>query len=98
MARSKYKGPYIEASLMKKISKLRKEKTDFSNTIIQTYSRKSTIFNSFVGYTFEVYNGKKFIKFYVSKDMVGHKLGEFSNTRTFIKHAGSKTRNTIKIK
>lgn len=93
MSRSIYKGPYIEASLARKITKLKKEGSDFAKIVIQTFSRRSTILPSFVGYTFEVYNGKKFIKFYVTETMVGRKLGEFSQTKVFAKHAGSKNAN-----
>lgn len=95
MARSKYKGPYVASSLVKKITKLRKE-GDISKTSVKTYSRRSTILPSFVGITFEVYNGNKFIRFYTTEYMIGKKLGEFSITRTFVKHSGDKVRNFVK--
>jgi len=98
MARSVYKGPYVEYHLIRKISNMKKLGLDLYNTsnIIRTYSRRSTILPSFVGMTFEVYNGKNFIKFYVVSFMVGKKLGEFSLTRKFVKHSGDKVRNFVK--
>ncbi|MGK7345731.1 MAG: 30S ribosomal protein S19 [Candidatus Nitrospinota bacterium M3_3B_026] len=83
MARSLKKGPYVEASLTKKVEEMnsRNEKK-----IIKTWSRRSTIIPEFVGHTFAVHNGKKFIPVYVTENMVGHKLGEFAPTRTFRSH------------
>lgn len=85
MARSLKKGPYIDAKLMKKI-----EKMDASGQkrIIKTWARNSDIAPEFVGHTFGVYNGKQFIPVFVSENMVGHKLGEFSPTRIFRGHGG----------
>ncbi len=87
MARSLKKGPYVEKSLMNKVNKLNEEN---KKTVIKTWSRRSTIFPEFVGHTFAVHNGKEFIPVYVTEDMVGHKLGEFSQTRKFTGHAGNK--------
>ena len=87
MARSLKKGPFADDYLLKKVDKLN---NDNKKEVIKTYSRRSTIFPSFVGHTFAVHNGKEFIPVYVTEDMVGHKLGEFSLTRTFKGHAGQK--------
>ncbi|MBI2023122.1 30S ribosomal protein S19 [Candidatus Giovannonibacteria bacterium] len=84
MPRSLKKGPYIEERLLKKMTKVRAN----SGTIIKTWSRRSTISPEMVGYTFGVHNGRDFIKVSVSEEMVGHKLGEFSPTRKFIRHGG----------
>jgi small subunit ribosomal protein S19 len=87
VARSVWKGPFVEASLIKKSEKARQS---VRNEVIKTWSRRSTILPQFVGLTFGVYNGKKFIPVNVSEEMVGHKLGEFSPTRTFSGHSGDK--------
>jgi small subunit ribosomal protein S19 len=87
MPRSLKKGPYIEPSLLKKVLDAKKAN---SNKVIKTWSRRSTILPEMVGITFAVHNGKKFIPVFVSENMVGHKLGEFSPTRTFWGHAGDK--------
>ncbi len=87
MPRSLKKGPYIAPQLYKKVLEAGKSK---SNNVIKTWSRRSTIFPEMVGITFAVHNGKKFIPVFVSENMVGHKLGEFSPTRTFWGHAGDK--------
>ena len=87
MARAVWKGPFVEESLMKKVDKY---KTDPKKIPIKTWSRKSTIIPDFVGVSFLIYNGKKFIPITISEDMVGHKLGEFSPTRTFRGHGGNK--------
>ncbi len=87
MARSLKKGPYVEASLMKKVKAMNESG---KKTVIKTWSRRSTIFPDFVGHTFAVHNGKDFIPVYVTEEMVGHKLGEFSQTRKFGGHAGNK--------
>ena len=83
MARAVWKGPFVEESLMKKVDKY---KTDPKKIPIKTWSRKSTIIPDFVGVSFLIYNGKKFIPITVSEDMVGHKFGEFAPTRQFIGH------------
>ena len=86
MARSVWKGPFVDMTLIKKADKVagsgRKE-------VIKTWSRRSTILPQFVGLTFGVYNGKKFVPVSVNENMVGHKLGEFSPTRTFKGHTAS---------
>ena len=83
MSRAVWKGPFVDPSILKKIEKNK----DFSNKKpIKTWSRKSTIIPDFVGYSFLVHNGKKFIPITISEDMVGHKLGEFSPTRQFSGH------------
>ena len=83
MSRSVWKGPFVDPSLLKKVEKL---KGQTNTTPIKTRSRKSTIIPDFVGYSFLIYNGKKFIPIKISDGMVGHKLGEFSPTRTFSGH------------
>ena len=83
MVRAVWKGPFVEESLMKKVDKY---KTDSKKIPIKTWSRKSTIIPDFVGVSFLIYNGKKFIPITVSEDMVGHKLGEFAPTRVFFGH------------
>ena len=83
MARSIWKGPFVEESLIKKVEK---QKVDTKKIPIKTWSRKSTIIPEFIGVSFLIYNGKKFIPVTISEDMVGHKLGEFSPTRTFFGH------------
>lgn len=85
MARSIKKGPFVDEHLMKKVTALN-EKND--KKIVKTWSRRSTIVPEFIGHTFSVYNGKKFLPVYVSENMVGHKLGEFSPTRLFKGHGG----------
>ncbi|MBD8921839.1 30S ribosomal protein S19 [bacterium] len=87
MARSLKKGPFVEESLMKKVQEMNKGN---KKTVIKTWSRRSTIFPDFVGHTIAVHNGKDFIPVYITEDMVGHKLGEFSQTRKFGGHAGNK--------
>ena len=83
MARAVWKGPFVEESLIKKVEKL---KDDAVKKPIKTWSRKSTIIPEFVGVSFLIHNGKKFIPITISEDMVGHKLGEFAPTRTFFGH------------
>ncbi len=85
MARSLKKGPFADDYLIKKVDALN---AAGKKEIIKTWSRRSTIFPSFVGHTFAVYNGKEHITVYVTEDMVGHKLGEFSPTRTYKGHTG----------
>ncbi|MFC1814031.1 30S ribosomal protein S19 [Thermodesulfobacteriota bacterium] len=87
MPRSLKKGPYIDAKLLKKIDDAQKTR---SSRVIKTWSRRSTIVPEMVGLTMAVHNGRKFVPVFISEDMVGHKLGEFSPTRTFYGHAGSK--------
>ena len=83
MSRSVWKGPFVDPSLIKKVEKL---KDQSNRPPIKTWSRKSTIIPEFVGFSFLIHNGKKFIPIKISEEMVGHKLGEFSPTRTFSGH------------
>ena len=87
MARSIKKGPYVFDRLLVKVQKLNETG---KKEVIKTWSRRSTIFPEFVGHTFAVHNGNKFIPVYVTEDMVGHKLGEFALTRTFGGHGSGK--------
>ncbi|MDX8047368.1 30S ribosomal protein S19 [Gracilibacillus sp. S3-1-1] len=85
MGRSLKKGPFADNHLLNKIDKLNE---DDKKTVVKTWSRRSTIFPSFVGHTIAVYDGRKHVPVYVTEDMVGHKLGEFAPTRTYRGHAG----------
>lgn len=87
MARSIKKGPYVQECLARKITG---NDDSVQKKVIKTWSRRSTILPEFVGYTFAVHNGKKFVPVFVSENMVGHKLGEFSPTRTFYGHGADK--------
>ena len=87
MARSIKKGAYIEERLLEKV---RRQDGTGSKTVIKTWSRRSTVTPELIGQTFAVHNGKKFIPVFVTENMVGHKLGEFSPTRTFYSHAGDR--------
>lgn len=93
MPRSLKKGPYVEEKLMKKVSAML---STGEKKIVKTWSRRSTVVPEFIGYTFAVHNGKKFIPVYVTENMVGHKLGEFAPTRTFKGHAGSSKTTSVK--
>lgn len=87
MARSVWKGPFVDGCLLKKSSSARESG---KREVIKTWSRRSTILPQFVGLTFGVYNGKKFIPVLVSEEMIGHKFGEFALTRTFYGHGADK--------
>ncbi len=87
MARSIWKGPFVDGYMLKKADAAR---ASGRKEVIKTWSRRSTILPQFVGLTFGVYNGRKFIPVLVTENMVGHKLGEFSPTRTFYGHSGDK--------
>ena len=87
MPRSLKKGPFVDDHLLKKVTKATETR---STKIIKTWSRRSTILPEFVGLTFAVHNGKKFLPVFIAEDMVGHKLGEFAPTRIFYGHAGDK--------
>lgn len=87
MARSIWKGPFIDGYLLKKADAVRESGR---KEVIKTWSRRSTILPQFVGITFGVYNGQKFIPVLVTENMIGHKLGEFSPTRTYYGHAADK--------
>ena len=87
MTRSVWKGPSVDSHLLKKVKQASEQN---KNTVIKTWSRRSTILPEFVGVNFAVHNGKRFIPVNVTEDMVGHKFGEFSPTRTFNGHTGDK--------
>ncbi len=87
MSRSVWKGPFVDAYVLKKAEKARESG---KNEVIKIWSRRSTILPQFVGLTFGVYNGQKFIPVLVTENMIGHKFGEFSPTRTFYGHAVDK--------
>jgi small subunit ribosomal protein S19 len=87
VARSISKGAYIEERLLEKV---RRQDATGNKTVIKTWSRRSTVTPELIGQTFAVHNGKKFIPVFVTENMVGHKLGEFSPTRTFYSHAGDR--------
>ncbi len=84
MARSIKKGPYVDQKLLEKVEKIKPE----DNAVIKTWARNSQISPEMIGYTFAVHNGKDFVQVRVSEEMVGHRLGEFSPTRKFIRHGG----------
>ena len=89
MSRSSKKGPYVDLKLLKKVAKL----TSGDKSVIKTWSRASEISPEMVGYTFGVHNGKNFIEVLIKEEMVGHRLGEFSLTRKFVKHGGKMQRD-----
>ena len=87
MARSLKKGPFADKHLLKKVEEANRTN---QKKVMKTWSRRSTIFPEFVGHTFAVHNGKKFVPVFVTENMVGHKLGEFAPTRTFHGHSAEK--------
>ena len=91
MARSLKKGPFVDSHLQKKVDEMNQQN---DRKIIKTWSRRSTVTPDFVGHTMAVHNGRKFIPVFCSEDMVEHKLGEFSPTRTFRTHGG-KTKKAV---
>jgi len=91
VARSLKKGPYVEPKLLKKIEALNRAR---EKKVFKTWSRRSTITPEFVGHTLAIHNGKKFIPVYITENMVGHKLGEFSPTRTFRGHGAHTGKST----
>ena len=93
MSRSVKKGPFADAHLLKKIDAQADQE---KKQVIKTWSRRSTIFPSFVGFTIAVYDGRKHVPVFISEDMVGHKLGEFVPTRTFRGHGGNDKKTTGK--
>ena len=95
MTRSIWKGPFVETTLLKKAQQV---SNSGKKEIIKTWSRKSTILPQFVGLTFGVYNGRKFIPVSVNENMVGHKLGEFAPTRTYRGHSGRITERSTALK
>ena len=93
MSRSVKKGPYVNEKLLKKI---RRQDETGAREPIKTWARSSTITPDFISKTFMVHNGNKFIKVFVTEDMVGHKLGEFASTRTFRMHGGKAAKTSVK--
>ncbi len=91
MGRSLKKGPYVDEKLLKKIEKMNKSK---EKKVIKTWSRRSTIFPQMVGHTIAVHDGRRHVPIYITEEMVGHKLGEFSPTRTFRGHGAHTERST----
>ena len=100
MSRSIKKGPFVEESLMKKITALNEKITALNEAndkkVVKTWSRSSTIFPEFVGHTIAVHDGRKHVPVYITEDMVGHKLGEFAPTRTFKGHGGEERKTALK--
>ncbi|MCX6827503.1 MAG: 30S ribosomal protein S19, partial [candidate division Zixibacteria bacterium] len=95
MPRSLKKGPFIDAKLLKKLTELN---STGEKKVIKTWARRSTISPEFVGHTMAVHNGNKFIPVYITENMVGHKLGEFSPTRTFRGHGGKLAERSTTVK
>ncbi|MFO7769621.1 MAG: 30S ribosomal protein S19 [bacterium] len=95
MSRSLKKGPWIEPYLMKKVEEMNRSG---EKKVIKTWARRSTVPPEFVGHTFAVHNGNKFVPVYITENMVGHKLGEFAPTRTFREHGGRRTEKVVKVK
>jgi small subunit ribosomal protein S19 len=95
MPRSLKKGPYIDSKLLKKVEEMN-EKNE--KKVTKTYCRASTIVPEFIGHTIAVHNGHKFIPVYITENLIGHKLGEFSLTRTFRSHGGKKAKEAAKKK
>lgn len=95
MPRSLRKGPFVDDKLMKRIMAMNESN---ERKLLKTWSRRSTVTPEFIGHTVAVHNGRKFIPVYITENMVGHKLGEFSPTRTFRAHAGSKKSEATKKK
>jgi len=94
MSRSLKKGPYVDPKLMKKVQNLKIG----DKTVIKTWARACTITPEMISFTFGVHNGKEHIQVFISEDMVGHKLGEFSPTKKFVKHGGKKAKDAGKDK
>jgi len=94
MPRSLKKGPYVDPKLLKKVMKLNETG---EKKVIKTWSRRSTIIPEFIGHTFAVHNGRKFIPVYITEQMVGHKLGEFAPTRTYRGHGADKRAKKSKV-
>jgi len=95
MSRSLKKGPWIEANLEKKVQEMNRSS---EKKVIKTWARRCTIPPEFVGHTFAVHNGNKFVPVYISENMVGHRLGEFAPTRTFRQHTGKKAERVTRLK
>lgn len=95
MSRSTKKGPYVDDKLLKKALAMR---DSGDKKVLKTWARSATVVPEFVGFTFAVHNGKKFIPVFVTENMVGHKLGEFAPTRTFFAHSGDRKSAAKKVK
>ncbi len=95
MPRSLKKGPFVDIKIMKKIMAMNEAN---ERKLLKTWSRRSTITPDFIGHTIAVHNGRKFIPVYITENMVGHKLGEFSPTRTFRAHSGGRKAEAVKRK
>ena len=95
MARSVKKGPYVQESLMRKFNKIAQVA---QKQPIKTWSRRSVVIPDFVGYTFQIHDGRKHIPVYITENMVGHRLGEFAPTRTFRQHGGVKAKKAMQKK
>ncbi len=95
MARSLKKGPFVDAHLLKKFDNLIETG---ERKVIKTWSRRSTVIPEFVGFTIAVHNGHKFVPIYITENMVGHKLGEFAQSKIFKGHGGKKARQVIRKK
>ncbi|MFT3786576.1 MAG: 30S ribosomal protein S19 [Tepidisphaeraceae bacterium] len=93
MSRSSKKGPYVDERLFQRVTNLNERR---AKQVLRTWRRACTIIPEFVGHTFEVHNGNKFIKVFVTEDMIGHKLGEFSPTRTFKGHRAKQAAEVAK--
>lgn len=91
MTRSLKKGPYVEGKLQRRVDEMNRTR---EKKVVKTWSRRSTILPEFIGHTLAIHNGKKFIPVYITENMVGHKLGEFSPTRTFRGHSASTAKST----
>lgn len=95
MPRSVKKGPYVDEKLLSRVREMTKSN---QKKVIKTWARRSTITPEFVGHTLAIHNGNKFIPVFISENMVGHKLGEFSPTRTFRGHGGKAAERSVKVK
>lgn len=95
MSRSVKKGPFVDSSILEKVERMNKSG---KKEVIKTWSRRTTVTPELVGFTFAVHNGKKFIPVYLTENMVGHKLGEFSPTRTFKAHGEAHAEKAVPLK
>jgi len=95
MSRSLRKGPWVESCLIKKVQEMERSG---ERRVIKTWARRSAVPPEFVGHTFAVHNGNKFVPVYITENMVGHRLGEFAPTRTFRDHGGKKSERVAKVK
>ena len=91
MSRSLKKGPYVDSKLMGRVEEMNRAR---EKNVLKTWSRRSTVIPEFIGHTLAIHNGKKFIPVYIQENMVGHKLGEFSPTRTFRGHSAATAKST----